>query len=296
MNKPVRPQESWAPSQNINRAYETRRDTDTIKTPKITIYDIDYAIMHWIQHTISPKVIDGDNNTIPVPLVYGNGEKWAQIQAHGFLRDSSGKQMTPIMILRRTDMTEEKRIGKLKVNPNPDANNLKVLPSRTTHNIHEVISKLYNTKIPYEYYITAIPEFVTVKYELIIWTDYVEQMNHIVQDILPLSGLNWGDTWRFTTSAEDYSFETVQGDTEDRIVRCTVPLTTQGILLDDFEMGKSQIRKAFTTKRIVFNNEKSAFSVNVNDIPPGGFDNDIRMSAERRCFFQFLLESGIKIS
>ena len=42
----------------VNRANQIRRDNDTIKTPKCTIEDVDWAIMSYIRDEINPVIIE----------------------------------------------------------------------------------------------------------------------------------------------------------------------------------------------------------------------------------------------
>ena len=70
----------------LNRSMQTRRDDDIIRTPKRTIYDIDYAIKWFIENEIQPQIIDKDQ-TIPVPVIFANGEKWDNVRRLGYMRD-----------------------------------------------------------------------------------------------------------------------------------------------------------------------------------------------------------------
>ena len=42
----------------VNRANQIRRDDDTIKTPKCTIEDVDWAIMSYLRDVIKPNIIE----------------------------------------------------------------------------------------------------------------------------------------------------------------------------------------------------------------------------------------------
>ena len=99
-----RTQSTQANDPIINRANQVRRDTDTIKTPSCTIYDVDYAIISYIRDIIQPRV-EEDGSIITVPIQYASGEKWSQIQKHGYMRDVKGKLMAPIITLRRNSMS-----------------------------------------------------------------------------------------------------------------------------------------------------------------------------------------------
>ena len=84
----------------FNRAYETRRDNDTFRTPAITLYDVDYAVMHYLKNTINAQVEQNDS-MIYVPIVYASAEIWNQIQARGYMRDKQGKILAPYGTIRR---------------------------------------------------------------------------------------------------------------------------------------------------------------------------------------------------
>ena len=285
---PYRPIDSRGPeSDRPNRAYQRRRDNDTFKTPKVTIYDIDFAIMSWLEK-IGKQAVNDNGNMVDCVVQYANGERWAQIQANGFMRDTTGKIITPVMALKRTTMERDPRIDHLHTQKN-SGGKLILLPKRSRTDMFDRFSKTQNAKKVFEYYATAIPEFVVVTYELIVWTDYVEQLNHLVQDILPTSGYAWGDTWKFVTEVQGYDFITDISDGQERIVRCDMTLQTQGILLDDFELDESTVQKAFSTKRVVWDNEKSSFDVRVDQEPPGGYDNDVNTEAQLTSYFQRLL-------
>ena len=122
----------------------------------------------------------------------------------------------------------------------------------------------------------AIPEFIEVSYELLIWTEYTEQMNSLVEQLMPLGGFAWGTTWKFPTIIGDYTFDTTQADGEDRVVRATLPLITKATLLMPYELKKSNIQKNYSVKRISFKSEIETFDVNVSDNPPGGYPDNTR--------------------
>ena len=237
-----------------NRANQVRRDTDSIKTPACTIYDVDFAIMSYIRDVIKPQV-EEDGSLIDVPLIYANGEKWSQIQAHGYLRDQKNKLMSPLMVIRRNSITERDTLKKLDVNRNPSGN-AQVLKNRFTQaNKYDRFAVLTNAKPTQEFYITSVPEFIDVSYELLIWCSYTEQLNKIIETIMPTGGFAWGTTWKFNTYIDDYSFETMNNTGEDRIIRATLPLRSKATLLMEDELRVSTAQKRFAVKQVRFGSE-----------------------------------------
>ena len=260
-----------------NRANEVRRDTDIVKTPKVTIEDVDFAIISYIRDVIKPTIIE-NNLSIDVPVMYANGEKWAQVQARGFMRDRKGKIMTPIISLRRNNITERDTLKSLGVNNNPAGNDFVYRNKHTVQNRYDRFNVLQGKKPAQEYYLAPVPEFVDVSYELLLWTEYTEQMNFLVEQIMPTNGFAYGTTHKFSTYLQDVSFETTNNTGEDRVVRATIPMTTKAALMMPFELKKSNFEKRFSVKRVVFGQETetnegdtSGFNVNVSSDPPGGY-------------------------
>ena len=105
-------------------------------------------------------------------------------------------------------------------------------------------------------------------------------MNALIQEITPTDGYAWGDTWKFVTRINGYEFETVTGDNDDRLVRCTMTLSVNGILLNEFELKQSQIEKAYSLKRIRFENERSEFAAYVEDLPEEIYPDDDLLRSE----------------
>jgi len=256
----------------LNRANEIRRDNDIIKTPKVTIEDVDWALMSFIRDTIKPQITE-NGQMIDVPIMYANGEKWAQVQARGYMRDRKGKLMTPLISIRRGTITERDSLKSLGVNNNPAGNDFIYRNKHTINNQYDRFSIIQGTKPSREYYAAPVPEFVDVAYELLLWTEYTDQMNSLVEQIMPTNGFAYGTTWKFPTYLQDVSFETTNASGEDRLVRATIPLTTKATLLMPYELQRSNFQKRFSVKKVVFANEVSKFDVNVTDAPAGGYDN-----------------------
>ena len=152
---------TWSNNPAVNRANHIRRDNDTIKTPKCTIEDVDWAIMSYIRDEIQPTITE-NGQTIPVPVMWANGEKWAQVQAKGYMRDRKGKIMTPVITLKRGSITERDQLKKLDVNKNPSGNTLVLQNKFTTVNRYDRFSLTRGAKPLNEYYVTSVPEFVDV--------------------------------------------------------------------------------------------------------------------------------------
>ena len=265
---------TFSKNKQVERAYEVRRDTDTIKTPSCTIYDVDYAIISYLRDVIKPTVIE-DGSVIDVPVIYANGEKWSQVQKHGYMRDAKGKLMAPVITIKRNTITERDTLRKLDVNQNPAGNAMVMQNAFTKQNKYDRFSVLTNIKQSNEFFITAVPEFIEVSYDLLLWTSYTDQLNSIVEQLMPVGGFAWGTTWKFNTFIDDYSFETMNNIGEDRMIRATLPLRTKATILVEDEIRKSTLQKRFSVKKILFSSEHESdkFAAETEIAPPGGFSS-----------------------
>jgi hypothetical protein len=231
-----------------------RRDDDLVKVPKISLYDHDYAVYYQLSEVMNIQIND-NGNMIPVPVMFANSEKWAQIRQHGYMRDTEKKAMAPVMVLRRTTITPDERISKLDLNHYEPS--IKIFPYRNFNMQYDRISGQLQTVASNEYYLISPPDYVRISYELIVWTDLNEQMNEVIQTINAMDGHVWGDYYKFRTQVLDISHNTVNAPGDDRLVKTTLNLQVDGYLRQDFEYHQSTIQKQFSMKRVKFLAEES---------------------------------------
>tara|TARA_R110001606_G_scaffold90926_1_gene203125 strand:- start:4945 stop:6147 length:1203 start_codon:yes stop_codon:yes gene_type:complete len=217
----------------FGRSNDTRRDDDKIKDLKIGLYDLDYCIKWYFDNTIKPRV-DDFGRVAEVPVVYGGGEKWKQVQEDGYLRDIGGKVLKPIISYRRTNVAKNRNLGN-KV----DANFPQLYGSQevkyNASNRYDQFSKITNLKPERTFVNTVIPEYVDITYEIVVWTDFIEHMNSIVESILYTEGTYWGDEerFKFRTKIDDFTNTTDQMADADRVIRTTFTLTLFGYIVPD---------------------------------------------------------------
>jgi len=241
--------------QVLNRAHQTRRDDDVIRTPQRTVYDIDYAIKWYIENEIQPQ-ITANKNLISVPVIFANGEKSDNVRRLGYLRDEKGKLQSPIIMIKRNSLQEKDTKKGLDVN-RPQAENQIIYRAKyNDRNRYEdelfPIPK-FEPQNSQKIYVVDVPKYVTVEYEMMLWCDFTTQMNDLVDQIFPYGRYAWGnETNKFTTVLGSVTFETVNTTGEDRLVRATIPLTVHGTLLSQQETRLETIKKMYSIKKVVF--------------------------------------------
>jgi hypothetical protein len=191
--------------------------------------------------------------------------------------DKSGKLMTPVISVKRNSMTERDTLQQLAVNwvptgDNEYARNTLLHENKFSRgNQYDRFSILQNSRPKRELYVSSVPIYVDVTYDIMLWTQLNEQLNSLVEQIMPTNGVAWGTTWKFPAIISDYSFEVVNAPGEERVVQATLPMTVKASILNPFELRRSSIYKQFSIKRIAFGNETESFNVNITDPPPNGY-------------------------
>jgi hypothetical protein len=248
--------EGLTPDLLLRRSEQTRRDDDVIRTSKRTILDIDYAMKWFIDNEIRPQITE-DEQLISVPVIFANGEKWDNVRRLGYMRDEKGMLQSPAIMLKRTSVAERDSVKTLDVN-RPQSENVRVYKTKYNER-NRYADALFPipTNKPLEeekIYVVDIPKYVTVEYEMLVWCNFTEQINELIDQILPYGRFAWGnEDNKFTTTIGSISFETVNTVGEDRLVRATIPLTVLGTLLSEQEARRSTLKKMYAVKKVSFN-------------------------------------------
>ena len=238
----------------LNRGYLYSRTKDDVKNPEVTLLDIDSAINHYFNFVIKPSVED-NGESVKVPLMYASPERWKSIQRDGFMRDKKDQIVTPVIVYKRTSVEKDDSLPQDKL----DANNPNLFytfeKKFSRENVYDNFSAQIGNFPAKEYYNVTFPDYVTLTYDFIIWTSYIEQMNKIVERIVYSDGAYWGDPdkMRFRTSVDSITDATEVSDSE-RLVRSNFSVTLKGYLLPESNYDhRSTTQKFISPKRVIFN-------------------------------------------
>ena len=241
-----------------NREYErdndVRRDDDNLKELSIGLFDIDYAIKYYFEEVIRPE-IEEFGAIVKVPVMYGSPEKWKNVQSDGYFRDKNGKIQTPLIAYKRTAITKNRGLAN-KVDANFPNLYYNQEVKYTQVNKYDQFSKLTNSKPIKTYVNTVIPDYIDVTYDVVIWTDYVESMNKIVESVIYTEGAYWGDMekFKFRSKIDSFTNTTDLMQDADRVVRTSFQLTIYGQIVPDVlakNLSKKQSNKTFDSRQTV---------------------------------------------
>jgi hypothetical protein len=225
-------------SQNVfthreNRALNNTRKTDKVKDIAIGLEDIDYALMYYFKNVIKP-IVSQDGNLISVPVMYGSPERWQSVQAEGYYRDTNGRAVFPLIVFKRSGIEKNKNLGN-KIDGNL-ASLFQVFETRyNQRNQYDNFSVLTNRIPSKQYYVSVVPDYVTITYDVVILTNFVEQNNKLIEAIEYASDSYWGDAnrWQFRTSLDSFGVTNIINSGEDRVSSTTVSLKVNGYLIAD---------------------------------------------------------------
>jgi hypothetical protein len=240
----------------LNRGEQVSFKDDTVKPFSLGFKEIDEALFYYMENIIKPTV--QQNGVVQkVPVVYGSPERWKQIQKDGYYRDSKNKIMLPLITFKRNSIEKNRSLtNKLDSN---SPNNINVFTKTYSKNNTYGNFNILNNKIPQkEYYAVVVPDYVTITYDFIIATYYIEQLNKLIEAFNYASDSYWGDPEKFKFKAMIDSFATpvelVQGG--ERTVKATFSLKLHGYIVPLTTQKDLSSIKKFNNKTTVVIEEK----------------------------------------
>jgi hypothetical protein len=251
-----------APLQQENRGNDVSTKGDRTKDVSIGIVDIDTAIIKYIEDKIKPSAIQ-DGNRIKVPIMYGYPERWSTIQEKGYLREYGGRMTAPVIVLKRDSLESNRNLG-TKIDANRPQN-LQVFEVGYTKKNQYDNFEILNNRFPLkEYRLIVTPEYVTLTYSAVIFTNHLEQNNKIIESFKYAENTYWGEEGRFQFRAKIDSFATSTeysvGD--DRTTRTNFTITLNGYIIPDtINRDLSYTKKFLSKAQIVFNFETDATDI-----------------------------------
>jgi hypothetical protein len=229
-----------------NRANQRPVDSEYIKGVKLI--DVDTTIADYMASVIIPHV-EENGRKIQVPLVYGNAERWNSARTRGYLRDVRGKVEIPLVMFKRNSVERDASLQHFK-----DGVNMPAYKVYSKKNRYERFSLQNGVQPVYELYNIAMPSYVTITYEVMVWTSFTEHMNKIVEAFQYATDRYWGKEDGYKFRARIDSFDTAQEVAEgsERVIRTTFTVSVNAYLLAETFNESPTVKKEFTKKRVVF--------------------------------------------
>jgi hypothetical protein len=218
----------------------------------IKLYDIDFAIAEHMIDTVMPT-IEVMGEKVKVPVIYGNPERWKAIKKDGFLRDRNGQVQIPVCVFKRNSVARDES-GAISMNRNLFYT---AVSQYSKKHKYDRFSQMTSARRPVDLYNVTIPDYVTITYEVNIWTDFTEHMNKIVEAFQYATDEYWGDKngFKFRVKIDSFDNTTEVGEGTQRIVRTTFTMLVDAYLLPEKFDNEFTTKKEISPKKIVWAGE-----------------------------------------
>ena len=232
----------------INRGEQLKREPIE-KGKGVRLYDVNMAIAEHMIDVVIPTV-EVFREKVKVPVLYGNPERWTAVQKQGYLRDRKGQLQIPLVMFKRNSIARDDLM------PSSMNRNL-FYPAVTKYSKkhkYDRFSAMTGTARPVEQHNITMPDYVTVTYEVMIWTDFTEHMNEIVEAFQWATDEYWGDKdgYKFRVRIDSFDNTTEVGEGTQRIVRTSFTMAVNAYLLPEKFDNESTHKKSLSPKKVVW--------------------------------------------
>jgi hypothetical protein len=229
-----------------NRANQIPIEPQYVKG--VSLIDIDTTIAEYMSEVIIPTV-EENGNVVKVPLIYGNAERWKNARKDGYLRDGRGKIQIPLIMFKRNSIDRDSSIQHFK-----EGLSMPSYQKYSPKNRYEKFSLQVGAKPVYEVYNVRVPSYVTVSYEVMIWSSFTEHMNKIVEAYQYATDRYWGkdDGYKFRVRVDSFDTQQEVGEGTERIIRTAFTMVVNAYLLPETFNEIPTVEKVFSKKRIIF--------------------------------------------
>ena len=239
-------------SSNINRAEQVSTKDTKIKSGNvarsivpgnnydqnyaITLKDIDSSVLGYVKNVIKPKVSEADTN-VDVSVMYGNEERWKSVRKRGVMRDKNGALILPLIMLKRTELSKNVLSGQ-GFEHDVKGESIQVVRASnwSKDNRYDRFSVQTGIKPKQEQIITTMPNFNDITYEFILWTNFIEQMNPLIETFVDQSHTYWGQSeqYKFLCTIDTISDASEMNVDGERFVKSTFSVVTKSYLLPEY--------------------------------------------------------------
>jgi len=229
---------------------------DRTKDVSIGLIDIDTAIIKYIEEKIKPSIIQ-DGERIKVPVMYGFPERWQTIQEKGYLREHSGRMLSPIIVFKRDSLEANRNIS-TKIDANNPRNFHVFAQNYTKANQYDNFSAVTNRQPVKEFRLIVVPEYCTLRYSAVIFTNHLEQNNKVIEAFQYAANTYWGEENRFLfrSNISTFNTSTEYSAGDDRTTRTNFEIVLNGYTIPDtVNRDISYPKKFYSKSQIIFNLE-----------------------------------------
>lgn len=226
--------------------------TKKITLSPSTIETIDIALYNYVDNL--NLFCTTNNGWSKTPIIWSSSERSFQIKDNKNLRDINGSLIPPIISIERINVVKDpSKKGSFQANVSPSndryiiskllnqekTSNFAIADTKKSVNQINFITSKKNKKIVYQSISAPIPIYVTVEYKINILTNFLTQMNELVQPFMARTAQNY-----FIIHHDNYRYESFMDQTftqenksglaeEERSFKTTINIKVLGYLIGE---------------------------------------------------------------
>jgi hypothetical protein len=171
----------------VNNFYNDKKGSYDIGA--VSIETVDQAIYDYFDKKLNVTVDVNNDSRKKVPVIYATGERWSMIRDQKGIRDENGTLILPLITVQRLNidrtpgfggMAQEVPYVTVRKTIHPKTSNLQNMIERRRRNGYPQIK---NEKVVHDILTIPYPDFCIFYYQIMFWTQYLTQMNEIMEKI-----------------------------------------------------------------------------------------------------------------
>lgn len=224
---------------NVSRSENAEQSftpgADFTKNYSVTLEDVDTSIINFVKNIIRPSFKE-NNETFKVPVMYGNEERWVAARKRGILKDRNGTLLLPLIMLKRTEVSKNSDfINGMEHDLNRNSDQFVVSQQWSKTNQYDRFAVLQGQMPITEFSVTTPPNFVNINYEFVLWTNFISQMNSLVEAFTEFNNQYWGEGQerKFFSLIENISDASEMNRNGERFIKSTFSVNSRASLLPE---------------------------------------------------------------
>src|SRR5579859_6189241 len=187
----------------MNNKYKDKRGRYEFKP--VTVETVDQAVKDYFDKKLNAHV-ETPNGRKKVPVMIASGERWKILRNKG-IRDENKTLILPLITVQRVDIDRTPGFSSLPQDDRSFTISKRLhqkIPFLQNLNQNRVQSGFPSEKkelVVYETLTVPMPDTCTIFYQIIIWTQYMTQMNEILEKIFYM--YDWKDSFAIPKDYDD---------------------------------------------------------------------------------------------
>lgn len=220
------------------------------------IRDMDLALTNELKNKLAIE-IQQEGEKIEIPVIWDNQERWTWARKQRRLKTVKEKVLLPLVVIERDDVSKHPGLKPVSGNYrfSSDQKTRVSVQRYSKKNRYDRFSVLNNRKPTFEVFVAQNPKFVKASYNLTVFTEYMWQMDEVIDTYTYNTKKYWGKTEdeknRYYVDFDSINTEVEMTD-DARYVQSDISLEMDGYIVPEESFDEETKQKSFTPATVTF--------------------------------------------